>query len=487
MSPAPGGGGGRAVLACFGREAAAGSSGILTATRGKLRRLFCLERGTLILAASNVREEQLVEALAGTGIVPAEDLAELRRAIEGGAHLGGLLENRGIPPEHPALVARAREHVLQLLRSTLEWPDGRVTFRAGKPHVEGEITVALDARRVVVELCTRRPSTVELVRTWVGPPDARLTRSERAPAIVDGLDDPVLPRVLAATDGTRAASEIASAVGVYEERAWRGILALSMLGALEVEGAGQDEVEPETGAMSRDEILGWLSRVDAKEHYHVLGLDRSADRDAIREAYYTLARKLHPDRFRSGAMADLLERIEEFFTKVTEAYNTLYDPERRSDYDALLDAETDREAKPQTDRAYLARENFARARLLADRRRYTEALGFLENAIQLDGNRALYRLELGRLLGLNPRRRAEAERALLYAVTLDPSLRDAYLALGQLYRRAGRNSDAARMFREVLQWDPTHAEAKAALDEMGEPIKGAAASERGGLRAVFGG
>jgi len=34
-------------------------------------------------------------------------------------------------------------------------------------------------------------------------------------------------------------------------------------------------------------------------HYGVLGLDRAASREKIRSAYYALARRYHPDRFRS--------------------------------------------------------------------------------------------------------------------------------------------------------------------------------------------
>ena len=40
---------------------AGGGSGILTAVRGRLRRLFVLEQGWLVHATSNLLEEQLVD------------------------------------------------------------------------------------------------------------------------------------------------------------------------------------------------------------------------------------------------------------------------------------------------------------------------------------------------------------------------------------------------------------------------------------------
>ena len=61
-------------------------------------------------------------------------------------------------------------------------------------------------------------------------------------------------------------------------------------------------------------------------------------------------------------------------------------------------AEAEGPRKPEQDTSYLARENYARARLLIDRGRYSDAVVSLENAIKLDGRQAVYHLELGQLL-----------------------------------------------------------------------------------------
>ena len=42
-------------------NAVSGTSGVLQATRGKLKRVFCLEKGWLVFGASNLIEEQLEE------------------------------------------------------------------------------------------------------------------------------------------------------------------------------------------------------------------------------------------------------------------------------------------------------------------------------------------------------------------------------------------------------------------------------------------
>ena len=62
--------------------------------------------------------------------------------------------------------------------------------------------------------------------------------------------------------------------------------------------------------------------------YVILGVARSASAGELKRAYRRLARKYHPD-INPGD-----RETEAVFRRVTEAYETLVDPERRQDYDA---------------------------------------------------------------------------------------------------------------------------------------------------------
>jgi DnaJ-class molecular chaperone len=64
-----------------------------------------------------------------------------------------------------------------------------------------------------------------------------------------------------------------------------------------------------------------------KDPYQVLGVPRTADADAIKQAYRRLARTLHPDLNPGDA------RAEERFKEVSAAYDFLSDPETRARYD----------------------------------------------------------------------------------------------------------------------------------------------------------
>lgn len=65
-----------------------------------------------------------------------------------------------------------------------------------------------------------------------------------------------------------------------------------------------------------------------EDYYKTLGVKRDASADEIRKAYRKLARENHPDRSKAPDAA-------EKFSRISEAYEVLSDPEKRKKYDAL--------------------------------------------------------------------------------------------------------------------------------------------------------
>src|SRR4051794_41596123 len=62
------------------------------------------------------------------------------------------------------------------------------------------------------------------------------------------------------------------------------------------------------------------------DHYKTLGVDKKASQEEIKKAYRKLARKYHPDTNKEAG-------AEERFKAISEAYDTLGDPEKRKRYD----------------------------------------------------------------------------------------------------------------------------------------------------------
>jgi curved DNA-binding protein len=65
-----------------------------------------------------------------------------------------------------------------------------------------------------------------------------------------------------------------------------------------------------------------------KDYYTILGVDRDSSQDQIKKAFRRLARQYHPDVAKEAG-------AEERFKEISEAYETLSDPQKRQAYDEL--------------------------------------------------------------------------------------------------------------------------------------------------------
>src|SRR5688572_31599218 len=90
--------------------------------------------------------------------------------------------------------------------------------------------------------------------------------------------------------------------------------------------------------VTHEDVEAFLERLRrAESYYDILGVESSADAAGLKSAYYELARRYHPDRFRKTDPT-LLTRMESAFARITQAYDTLRDDALRANYNAKLQA-----------------------------------------------------------------------------------------------------------------------------------------------------
>lgn len=79
-----------------------------------------------------------------------------------------------------------------------------------------------------------------------------------------------------------------------------------------------------------------FSELEDGTYYGLLNISHDADADTVQKAYYNLSRQWHPDRFFRKSIGEYADRIEMVFVGITQAYQTIKNPDKRKAYDRDL-------------------------------------------------------------------------------------------------------------------------------------------------------
>jgi len=224
----------------------------------------------------------------------------------------------------------------------------------------------------------------------------------------------------------------------------------------------------------RLEVLEAHDALRSHTHFQVLGVARDATEAQVREAYFRLAKRFHPDVHHDDALSDLRDQLEEIFTRLGEAYEVLCNPRIRASYERALAREegiTTHSHEPFDPgrREEEAAEAIRRGSESLARERYWEAIRLFESAIpRVEGTvKQEARVLLARAYAKNAGWVKQGEELLLAVLREQPDHLDALLQLGRIYKAQGLHGRAFRTLRRVLDLQPTHEEARGLLAELG--------------------
>jgi len=229
----------------------------------------------------------------------------------------------------------------------------------------------------------------------------------------------------------------------------------------------------------------------------------------VKEAYFRLAKRFHPDAHHDSTLSDLVDQLEAVFIRLGEAYETLRNPRARGEYEERLGRQRPRaEAKgaagsgavpvePEQTRDVEAERKEAedavrKAGWYFEKGQTFDAIKLLEPAIErlaalddkVPGKLQLRaRILLAKAYLKNPNWVKQAEQLLQGVVHDDAQNVEGHFLLGTIYRERGLKSRATSMFRKVLELKPDHEEALAEVGPLtpAEP----APTGSGGLLGKF--
>lgn len=208
-------------------------------------------------------------------------------------------------------------------------------------------------------------------------------------------------------------------------------------------------------------------------YYEVLGVERSANDQEIRDRFRKLARENHPDRYRGTDKAE----AERSFQTLTEAVNVLTNPAKRRQHDEQL---TGGGSRGPADFAQVAKAYLGKGVKAFKDGDMAAAYENFDMAVKHNPQDAKAFHYLALAAARIPAYTRQAVQAIETAVLREPMnplyLKDA----GMLCKRAGLTAKAERYFEETLKWDASNSDALNGLADLRETKEG-----KGGF-SIFG-
>lgn len=159
------------------------------------------------------------------------------------------------------------------------------------------------------------------------------------------------------------------------------VTTLADLGELTPEERAALAEEVDLGQEQKLRVIAMRRKADAGDYFALLEVDPSADKRALKRAYFLLSKEFHPDRYygkHTGSLGPWLARI---FEHLKRAHEILSDDKKRREYEAQRSGQ--REVGSQTKLEY-ATELFERACNVQTNGELAWALQLFAAAIRLD-------------------------------------------------------------------------------------------------------
>lgn len=210
------------------------------------------------------------------------------------------------------------------------------------------------------------------------------------------------------------------------------------------------------------------------DYFQLLGVPRDASEQAVRDAYFELAAKLHPDRLRAAGIADLTAESQRVCAEINVAFSVLSHAGKRGKYLATLaaggaagGAKGQQAAESMASRLMQAEEQFRRGEWSLRRGRWAEAHAAFEKAVELNPDEAEHHALLAWTIWCaaedKPSVRDEVMACFQRAVDLSPKSLAALYYRGRVASMEQDPATATRCFQRVVDMDASYQDASLQL------------------------
>lgn len=218
---------------------------------------------------------------------------------------------------------------------------------------------------------------------------------------------------------------------------------------------------------ARGKIAKAYAQLMSKNFFDIFGVRRDdVNPEHVKDAYFKLAKQWHGDAFSGLRLGDAQHKLDELFSRITEAYETLTDPASLSEYLVYLDRQS-KGLPTDVNQILKAEQVFDQGVAALRRRDVATARRLINEALELNSGEPIFWAHLGWVTFLadqsSQNALTEAVQHLKKSISLQENLPIAYQFLGQICQQRGQHEEARRWYSKCLEWEPGNIEAARGL------------------------
>jgi len=211
-------------------------------------------------------------------------------------------------------------------------------------------------------------------------------------------------------------------------------------------------------------LLAILNQLKEQNYFQRLGLKQSATSAEASKAFIKAARTYHPDQVSPEASELVKKLFSDIFSLLNEAHQKLADDRSRKQY---LEALESGHSSEQVDVSNIiqAEAFFQKGQIFLNTRKYSEALKFFDQAIQLQSDEGEFQIYRGYALFMSKpdgdrNFKSQCEQVILNGLQMrGNTVSNGFLFLGRIYMGMNDMEKAKKMFQKTLSLEKNNVEA----------------------------
>lgn len=207
-----------------------------------------------------------------------------------------------------------------------------------------------------------------------------------------------------------------------------------------------------------------------KDYYEILGVKRNATQEEIKKAYLNLCKQFHPDKFKHLGKEEYENALKKFVL-INEAFDILYDPQKREEYTRKLE-EGKTYVPHQMSFKIHAQSAFRQGKDEFEKGNYGRAIQYFKTAIKFDPEKELYKAYLAYTYSKDKRPNEEIMSLLMKIYTKKNVIKDSetlYISAKTFYE-IGEYKKALELVEIAKKLNPTSYRIKMLYEEIDKKI-----------------